>query len=52
MHTTESDKIYHVDQDFYRRRIEQIPSEAESSKFIYMRKKLAWIADTRPGIVF
>ena len=51
MHITESDNMCHIDQDFYMSKIEQIPSNAEFSKFASMRMKLAWLANTRPDIV-
>ena len=52
MHITASDNIYKIDKDFYMRKIEQIPSNAELSKFVSKRMKLAWLAKTRPDIVF
>ena len=52
MHITESDNIYHTDQDFYLSKIEQIPSNAEFSKFAFMRMKLSWLANTRRDIIF
>ena len=36
MHITEFDNIYHIDQDFYMSKIEQIPSDSELSKFSSM----------------
>ena len=46
MHITESDNMYQIDQDFYMSKIEQIPSDAEFSKFSFMRMKLAWLKNT------
>ena len=48
---TESENMFHVDQDFYMNKIEQIPSDAELSKFASMRIKLAWVSSTGPDIV-
>ena len=44
--------MYHIHQDFYVSKIGKIPSDAEFSKFVSMRMKLAWLANTRPDIVF
>ena len=52
MRITESDNMYHIDQDFYMGKIEQIPSSAEFSKFTSMRMKPARLANTWPDIVF
>ena len=52
MHITESDNMYHVNQDLYMNSIERIPSNIEFSKFASMRMRLAWLANTRPGLVF
>ena len=43
MHITESENMYHIDQDSCMRNIEQIPSDAEFRKLCSMRKKLAWL---------
>ena len=51
MHITESDNMYHIDQDLYMNKIEQIPSNAEFSKFASMKMKLVWLANTRPNKV-
>ena len=48
MHNTEPDNMYHFDQDFYTSTIEQITSDAESSKFTSMGIKLTWLENTRP----
>ena len=40
MHIIESENLYHIDQDFYVSKIEQIPSDAEFSQFASMRMKL------------
>ena len=40
MHVTDSDSIFHIDQDFYMSTIEQIPSDAEFSEVSSMRMKL------------
>ena len=50
MHITESN-MYHIELDFYMSR-EQVPSDAEFSKFAFMRMKLEWIENKRPDIVF
>ena len=52
MYITDSENMYHIDQDFYINKIEQIPSNTAFSKFVFMRMKLAWLANTRPDIVF
>ena len=52
MHITESDNMYHINQDFYESKIEQVPSDAEFSKFVSMEMRLEWLANTRPDIVF
>ena len=52
MHITDSDNRFYIDQDFYMRKIEEILSNAEFSKFVSMGMKLAWLANTRPEIVF
>ena len=51
MHITESDNMYHRDQDLYMNKIEQIPYNAEFSKFASMRMRLAWLVNTRPNVV-
>ena len=50
MHINESDNVYHIDQDLHMNKIEQIPSDAEFSKFPSMRMKLAWLPYTGPDI--
>ena len=50
MHIYESDSMHHIDLDFYKRKIEQILSDAESRKFACMRMRLAWLANNRPNI--
>ena len=49
---TESDNMHHIDQDFYMNKVEQIPSNTEFSKLSSTRVRLAWLANTRPDIVF
>ena len=51
MHITESDNMDHIDQAFYMSKIEQIPANAEISKFTFMRMKLARMENTRLDIV-
>ena len=51
MHITESENTYHIDQDFYMDKMEQIPSYTEFSKFTSTRMKLSWLANTRPNKV-
>ena len=51
MHITEYDNMYHIDQDFYISKIEQISSNAELSKIASMRMRLPCLANTRPNIV-
>ena len=43
--------MYHIDQDFYKRKIKQTPSDAEFSKIDSTRMKLSGLANTRPDIV-
>ena len=52
MHITESHNVYNIEQDFYMSKIEQIPPNAEFSKFASLRMKLAWVANTRPDAIF
>ena len=52
MYITESDKMYHIDQEFFMSKIEQIPSDAEFIKPASMRINLALYAKNRPDIVF
>ena len=52
MHIPDFDSIVHIKQVFYMSKIEQISSDGESSKFASMRMKRAWVANTRPDIVF
>ena len=52
MHMTESDSLYHIEQDFYMSTTEQIPSDTEFSNFASMRMRVAWKANTRPRLVF
>ena len=52
MHITESGNMDHIDQGFYMRKIGQIPSNAEYSKFASFIMKLAWLTNTRPDIIF
>ena len=51
MHITESENMFHIDQDFYMSRIEQIPLNAKFSRFASMKMKLACLANTRTDIV-
>ena len=51
MYINESDNIYHIYQDFYMNKIEQIPSKAKFSKFASMIMKLAWLSNTIHDIV-
>ena len=41
MYINESENMYHIDQDFYMNKIELIPTDAESSKFVSVRMKIA-----------
>ena len=50
MHITESDSMYHIDQDLYMGKIEQILFNAKLSRFISMRIKLACLENTIPDI--
>ena len=52
MYFTECDIIYHIDQDFFMSRFEQILSDAEFHKLAFMRMKLIWIANTTLDTVF
>ena len=52
MDIIESENMYHIDQDFYVSKIDQIPSDSEFSKFSSMRMKLPWLEIIRPDIVF
>ena len=52
MHITYNQGMFNIDQDFYMSKIEQIPSDAEFSKFASMRMKLACLANTRQDLAF
>ena len=52
VYITEKQDMLIIDQDFYLNKIEQIPSEAEFSKFAPMGMKIAWLANTRPDLAF
>ena len=51
MHITESDNMYHIDQNFYMSKIEHVPSEAEFSKFAAHENETRMPSKKRPDIV-
>ena len=51
MHITAHEDASHIDQYFYMNKIEQIPMDADFSKFASMRIKLAWRANSRLDLV-
>ena len=51
MDITESDNMYHIDQNLYMSKSEQIPSNTEFNTFSPMRMKLAWQENNRLHIV-
>ena len=44
--------MYYIEKYFSINKIEHIPSDAEFSKFVSMRIKLAWVTNTRTDKVF
>ena len=51
MHITNHEDAFHINQDFYMNRIEQIPMDADLSKFASMQMRLAWLANSIPDLV-
>ena len=52
MHVTQSENMHRFDQGSYMSKTETIPSNAEFRKFASLRMKLAWLANTKPAIIF